>query len=208
MDYLLANSGCSGGCESGWTLYLDNSFVSPSYYNGNGFVGGGKSCGFSEEKRIILKDGAEEEEEEEEDLSMVSDASSGPPQYFAEEEDYVANDSNSCYYKYNAPVAAFSKNSAKIKKAKENRHRQVHDHHNQPSSLLDDTASSPVFDISNNNFPMANNHESAENVLDFSQGYSTTHFEESSAYQHQHGFFHSSLSGNYLQKNQWFQGRR
>lgn len=146
MDYLLANnSGCSGGggggggCESGWTLYLDNSFVSPSYYNNNGF---------SEEKGIILKNGAveEEEEEEEEDLSMVSDASSGPPQYFAEEEE-----SNCCIYNYNAPLvdtttaAVFCKNGGKsIKKVKENR---VHDHH-QPSSLLDDTASSPVFDIS------------------------------------------------------------
>ncbi|XP_072991604.1 protein SOB FIVE-LIKE 5-like isoform X2 [Typha latifolia] len=55
-------SECSSGCQSGWTMYLDQ-----SYEKGSSFQ--------------------VEVEEEEEDLSMVSDASSGPP-HFNEEEQY------------------------------------------------------------------------------------------------------------------------
>ncbi|KAL3603748.1 hypothetical protein D5086_004607 [Populus alba] len=57
-----------GGCESGWTSYLNQSSNSKHQYQAGfgGFVDG---------------DYARVEEDQEEDLSMVSDASSGPPQY-------------------------------------------------------------------------------------------------------------------------------
>ena len=56
-----------GGCESGWTSYLNQPSNSKHQYQGfGGFVDG---------------DYARVEEDQEEDLSMVSDASSGPPHY-------------------------------------------------------------------------------------------------------------------------------
>jgi hypothetical protein len=61
-----------GGCESGWTSYLNQSSNSKHQYQGfGGFVDG---------------DYARVEEDQEEDLSMVSDASSGPPQYCEDDE--------------------------------------------------------------------------------------------------------------------------
>ncbi|KAJ6391252.1 hypothetical protein OIU77_025276 [Salix suchowensis] len=57
----------SGGCESGWTSYFDQSSNSKHQYQGFG--------GFADGEYTRL------EEEQEEDLSMVSDASSGPPHY-------------------------------------------------------------------------------------------------------------------------------
>ncbi|KAL3538787.1 hypothetical protein ACH5RR_002153 [Cinchona calisaya] len=199
MDYFLPNSNseCSSGCESGWTLYLENSFISPYQKENDSFLGE-KYDGFSDGKA---------EEEEEDDLSMISDASSGPPHFHQELEDYTNESNNRCFY--NAPVdATLCRNSGKKKKKqklKENRHRKVHE---KEQSLLDDTASSPVFNLPNNNFALTNNHASEETGLDFSQGYSRTHFEGSSMYQDQYGFFQSSLSGNYPQENQWFGGRR
>ncbi|KAI8547018.1 hypothetical protein RHMOL_Rhmol07G0163500 [Rhododendron molle] len=60
MDDML-DSECSSGCESGWTLYLENSFLSP----------------YPLKRRKTEKQSVSEDEEEEE-LSMVSDVSSGP----------------------------------------------------------------------------------------------------------------------------------
>ncbi|XP_016451054.1 protein SOB FIVE-LIKE 5 [Nicotiana tabacum] len=190
MDYgmLAADSECSSGCESGWTLYLENSFLTHASCKGKKF---------ETEKSLKQKQEEEEEEEEEEDLSMVSDASSGPPHFHQEEEEYGHN-INGCHYY--APInPTFPKNNSKRQKAKEK----------QQLSLLDDTASSPFFDFSNNNFTMTKNTKSVENVLDFSQGYSTTHFQGRSAYQEHYGYFQSSLlPENKLQENQWFEEKR
>lgn len=60
MDDML-DSECSSGCESGWTLYLENSFLSP----------------YPLKRRKTEKQSVSEDEEEE-DLSMVLDAFSGP----------------------------------------------------------------------------------------------------------------------------------
>ncbi|PKA59910.1 hypothetical protein AXF42_Ash015968 [Apostasia shenzhenica] len=57
----IADSDCSSGCQSGWTLYLGHQ----SQGIGSGRV----------------------EEEDEDDSSMLSDASSGPPHFPEEEED-------------------------------------------------------------------------------------------------------------------------
>ncbi|KAK4340152.1 hypothetical protein RND71_041614 [Anisodus tanguticus] len=184
MDYgmLGADSECSSGCESGWTLYLENSFLTSC--KGNNFVNG------EDEKSLKQK----QEEEEEEDLSMVSDASSGPP-HFHQEEDYGHNIINGC--NYYAPISN-PKSNSKRQKATEKQQQQL--------SVLDDTASSPIFDFSNNNFSINKNTKSVENVLDFSQGSSTTHFQGRSAYQEHYDYFQSSLlPGNKLQENQWFE---
>lgn len=63
-----SNSGCSGGQESGWTLYLGESSAS--------------AIRTQRRSRFSGRVGEEQdqEEDEEENLSMVSDASSGPPQ--------------------------------------------------------------------------------------------------------------------------------
>ncbi|XP_055814801.1 protein SOB FIVE-LIKE 5-like isoform X2 [Solanum dulcamara] len=181
MDYgmVAADSECSSGCESGWTLYLENSFL-PCCKDNN----------LEGEKSLKQK----EEETEEEDLSMVSDASSGPPN-FHQEEEYGHNIINGSHYY--APIT-----NPKRQKAKDKKQKQI--------SVLDDTASSPIFDFSNNNFSSINNNtKSVENVLDFSQGYSTTHFQGRSTYQEHYGYFQSSLlSGNKLQENQWFEEKR
>ncbi|XP_019414488.1 PREDICTED: uncharacterized protein LOC109326241 isoform X1 [Lupinus angustifolius] len=62
----ISSSQYNSGSESGWTHYLDQSYISESHFQRGGivdYVGKGTMM------------------EEEEDLSMVSDASSGPPHY-------------------------------------------------------------------------------------------------------------------------------
>ncbi|XP_060174400.1 protein SOB FIVE-LIKE 5-like [Lycium barbarum] len=182
MDYeILADLECSSGCESGWTLYLENSVLPP--------LTSCKANKFSHEKFVET-----EQDEEEEDLSMVSDASSGPP-HFCEEEYYGQNNNGGFFFHAPNINVTLPKSNPKKQKAKEK----------QQPSALDDTASSPIFNFSNNNF---NDTTSVDNVLDFSQGHSTTHFERRSTYQEQYGFFQSSLlPGNQLQENQWFEGK-
>ncbi|MCD7451135.1 hypothetical protein HAX54_009747 [Datura stramonium] len=189
MDYgmVAADSECSSGCESGWTLYLENSFLTSC-----------KGNNFEAEKSLKQKQEEDEEEEEEEDLSMVSDASSGPPN-FHQEEEYGHNNMNGCHYY--APISNPKSNSKRQKAKEKKQQKQL--------SVLDDTASSPIFDFSNNDFNINKNTKSVENVLDFSQGYSATHFQGRSAYQEHYGYFQSSLlPGKNLQENQWFEEKR
>ncbi|XP_059644278.1 protein SOB FIVE-LIKE 5-like [Cornus florida] len=192
MNGTVLDSECNSGCESGWTLYLEHSFLSSHKANNGSYVN-------HEEKKA-----AKDEEDEEEDLSMVSDASSGPP-HFHEEGDYGSY-YNGCF-NYNAPIdhVTLPKNSGRIRQkiVKEDRRRKAHDQE-QPS-FLDDTASSPIFNLSNNNFTLNNNQAPMENILEFSQGHSATHFEGRSAFQGHFGFFQS---GNQQQQNQWFEGKR
>ncbi|KAA8536286.1 hypothetical protein F0562_028764 [Nyssa sinensis] len=142
------------------------------------------------EQNMRMKD-----EDEEENLSMVSDASSGPP-HFHEDENY-GNDDNGCFYQ--SPInATMPKNGGKKEEIKANRRQKVQ----EQSSFLEDTASSPIFNFSNNKYTPSNNKDSMENILDFSPGYSGTHFEGRSAFHDHFGFYQSSLSGNQLQQNQ------
>ncbi|KAK6130812.1 hypothetical protein DH2020_035453 [Rehmannia glutinosa] len=70
----LSNSEYSSGCESGWTMYLDQlSNISTN----DPFV-----TNFEGKKSV-------NEDYEDEDLSMVSDASSGPPHYFHEYDEKI-----------------------------------------------------------------------------------------------------------------------
>lgn len=145
---MLVNSDCSSGCESGWTLYFENSYniVPRNPCKGDTF------CQLKGDFSEVA-----------EDLSMVSDASSGPPLHTEEQE--CGNHENDC--SYYAPIdAKLPKRIAKRKKNNENLYRNLKEQ--QPSSALEDTASSPIF---NNQAPVHNV------LLDFSEGYSTTHFQ-------------------------------
>ncbi|KAI8547027.1 hypothetical protein RHMOL_Rhmol07G0163900 [Rhododendron molle] len=123
MDDML-DSECSSGCESGWTLYLENSFLSP----------------YALKRRKTEKQSVSEDEEEE-DLSMVSDASSGP-RIFHEECFGNAGYGFFCH----APLdAALPKNRGKREKKRGNRRREVEE---DDPSVLDDTASSPICNFS------------------------------------------------------------
>lgn len=147
------DSECSSGCESGWTLYLEQSFHSPN--KGSGFLG--KSSNFCykvEDKAGIeqVEEIDEDEDEEVEDLSMVSDASSGPaPHYFHHDDqvDYFNNNEDKvpCFCNTNNKegVKLISKSGGKrSQKIKEGRLKEC-----TGDTYLDDTASSPVLNFSN-----------------------------------------------------------
>ncbi|KAK6116024.1 hypothetical protein DH2020_008293 [Rehmannia glutinosa] len=118
----LSNSEYSSGCESGWTMYLDQlSNISTN----DPFV-----TNFEGKKSV-------NEDYEDEDLSMVSDASSGPPHYFHE---YDEKYETLCFSAHEDKKKSREKSKTKetiINKAKK-----------QHNLCLDDTASSPVFDFS------------------------------------------------------------
>ncbi|KAI3770019.1 hypothetical protein L6452_01139 [Arctium lappa] len=208
------DSGCSSGCESGWTLYLEHSMY-PSHSlqnpnNGNEFLC--KKGSFTHE---YYEEAEEEEEEEEEDMSMVSDASSGPPHFqenFQEQEEEcynttTTNNNGSCVYRTLPSLIDHPTNGKKQKIPKQKSlHRKVQD----LPCFLDDTASSPFFNFSNNNLTVPSNKASMvdNDIVDYSQGYSTTYFEGKSTFQDHFGFFHPSVSGTQLQQNQWFEGKR
>ncbi|KAJ7946177.1 Angiogenin-2 like [Quillaja saponaria] len=180
----LLASECSSGCESGWTLYLEQSFLKPNVSASHSDTG---FCEEHKEKR------GKYEEEEEEDLSMVSDASSGPP-HFHDDYDYF-NDQNGCSCSA-SKISTLEKRGKKKQKVKEN---QSNEDQHLPS-FLDDTASSPVFNFSMTNFSI-DQQASMESVLDFSQGFSATYFEGRSAFHDHFGFLQPSISENNFQKN-------
>ncbi|XWS39852.1 hypothetical protein CRYUN_Cryun18bG0090300 [Craigia yunnanensis] len=191
-------SECSSGCESGWTNYLEQSFLSanPSH-KGHGFKD--RKSGFCDEHRENRgKEEVDDDDEvvEEEDLSMVSDASSGLPHYYEDNGNF--NDDNQ--YQYTASKAAtLNKNGGKRHKNMEHRIRRKDQE--QPS-FLDDTASSPLINFSENNFAHTNNQASMESVFNYPQRFSATHFQGGPAFQNHFVFLQSSPSGNQLQNNQ------
>lgn len=136
MNYVFGNQECSSGCESGWTLYLEHSSISPdaSFDRQKDSPHRRRNRVSTDAKRSNDDD---EEDEEDEDLSMVSDASSGPPHLHEEEGFY--------HYTISEEPPSCRNNLTRKKKSRENRCRnKVQDH----SSLLDDTASSPFLDLS------------------------------------------------------------
>ncbi|KAJ6985158.1 hypothetical protein NC653_023208 [Populus alba x Populus x berolinensis] len=168
MSNCLASE-CSDDCESGWTLYLEQSFLphpNPKHSdNSTGFVDA-KSTGFCRKGKNTKEDCEEEDEgEEEEDLSMVSDASSGPP-HFHEDESHF-NHGNGFFYPSPKDTTLLNNGANYGQKKKEHRR---HKQDQQMPSFLDDTASSPAFNFSMNNSALSNNQASMESVLDYSQG--------------------------------------
>ncbi|XP_021291289.1 uncharacterized protein LOC110421893 isoform X1 [Herrania umbratica] len=189
---VLASSECRSGCESGWTLYLEQSFLSanPSHKDR-------KSDFCDEHRENRVKE--EDVEDEEEDLSMVSDASSGPP-HFNEDNGYFNDDSR---YQYSATKGA-TLNNQDSKGHRNEEHRRRRKDQELPS-FLDDTASSPLINFSKNNFALTNNQASKESVFDYPQGFSASHFQQGgSAFQDHFGFLQSSPSGSQLRNNQYW----
>ncbi|KAJ6424445.1 hypothetical protein OIU84_025267 [Salix udensis] len=210
MNFLASE--CSADCESGWTLYLEQSFLSnPSSKRRNktssGYCSKGKNS-TEEESEEEEDEEEEEEEEEEEDLSMVSDASSGPPQYFNEDESYF-NYGNDYFYPSHKNTKLLNIGASFRQKNKENGRQSIHKQDQDLPPFLDDTASSPAFNFSKNNFALSNNSQASmvETVFDYSRISSATHFQGRSTFQDHIGFIHPSLSGNKLQNNQWFEGK-
>jgi len=126
----------TSGCESGWTLYLEHSFL-----NQNASSHRGGTEGFCEEEQQHKDKRFKDEDSGEEDLSMLSDASSGPP-LFPHYDSYFKEDLNGCFYSASEAVK-LAKTSKKKQKVKENQHLE-----DQHLTFLHDTASSPVFDFS------------------------------------------------------------
>ncbi|XP_074379573.1 uncharacterized protein LOC141720826 isoform X2 [Apium graveolens] len=146
---------CSTGSESGWTSYFEheNSFLDP-YPNQK-----------SRNNYITI------DEDDVEDLSMVSDASSGPP-HFRYSRYYKNESSNNALY----TDATLLKKDSKSSKINKHPRQNVHKQH---LSFLDDTASSPIFEISNNNLALSNDQAFSDNMLDLSlQGHSSNQLEE------------------------------
>ncbi|XP_076919222.1 protein SOB FIVE-LIKE 5-like isoform X2 [Bidens hawaiensis] len=173
----------SSGCESGWTVYLEHSHSNKTHKNNeDGYI-----C--KQDSFTYVTD-----EQEEEDMSMVSDASSGP-QHVQEQEDEC--------FKYNNNNNGGAYTNGKMKKIHKDSkfNKKIHD---LPlPSFLDDTASSPFFNFSNNNLtvPSKNGSMVENEMIDYSQGYSTTYFKGESAFQDHFGFFHN-VSGAQVQQNQ------
>ncbi|TYI92960.1 hypothetical protein E1A91_D02G105400v1 [Gossypium mustelinum] len=173
----LSASQCGSGCESGWTFYLGQSSYSQTRcqnFGGNfDEVYGVKGARFGVE-------------DEEEGLSMLSDASSGPRHYYCQ--DYVeCLDENRSFCSHPVNPEPANKTSKNKKKMKE------HCSNNQQHSYLDDTASSPVTSFSEKNI----NKDSSMELLDFSQGFSGTHFKgKSSSFQKKLGFLKTGKAGS------------
>nr|GMD88948.1 GTP pyrophosphokinase [Ipomoea batatas]GMD91379.1 GTP pyrophosphokinase [Ipomoea batatas] len=155
----------SSGCESGWTMYLDqHTNYSADQYNSNATGAGvyGGKVAFSGE---------------DEDLSMVSDASSGPPHFHDVDECYVQSD-YVCY------SSAFELRKGKQKKKKSEEQRGG----KNQSYYLDDTASSPTTNFPMENASLYNDRPSKEHV----PGISETHFKGKSVLGKHFGFLKSS----------------
>ncbi|KAK3029777.1 hypothetical protein RJ639_038219 [Escallonia herrerae] len=120
----ISTSECSSGCESGWTMYLDQSSNSGDRYRRTGGEGG----------RTKGRNGNVGEEDE--DLSMVSDASSGPRHFQEDDQDYC--------FDHGGYFGGQAKKGKQKKKVKESRGKQQ-------NACLDDTASSPILDTSKAN---------------------------------------------------------
>ncbi|KAL3634122.1 hypothetical protein CASFOL_021176 [Castilleja foliolosa] len=182
----ISSSEYSSGCESGWTMYLDQHSNS-GYCNNNN----------NNNNQFVSKYEEKHNGEEDEDLSMVSDASSGPPQFHYQSNSSYADAGASVYsqyYGYYTPEQDKKKsnNKSKTKDTVVSVHSSKKKQHNL---CLDDTASSPVFD-----------HFSQDNVPpDFTQQLSSAQYEgEFSMTKKRFGFFKSSTKG----KSRQFDGKK
>ncbi|CAL9779645.1 unnamed protein product [Musa acuminata subsp. burmannicoides] len=138
----------------------------------------------------------DEEEEEEEDLSMVSDASSGPPQLREEDEQRCRcqRKSNLCVGKIGCLCPVSAPAAAAMARDGCKKRRVGEEQHIEHSSVLVDTATSPLFGYSKARFK-DNNYCYYQmkpiNALDFTRSFSSAHLEESSALQKQIGYLQS-----------------
>ncbi|XP_073032458.1 protein SOB FIVE-LIKE 5-like [Primulina eburnea] len=117
----VSNSECSSGCESGWTMYLDQTSNFTGKYT-----------------RVLVKNVNPDQEDE--DLSMVSDASSGPPQ-FQEHENYAGGKNLQLFHGYDESSMTENKRKSKQNKSIATELTRVK---KQESFGLNDTATSPL----------------------------------------------------------------
>ncbi|KAI3805006.1 hypothetical protein L1987_26981 [Smallanthus sonchifolius] len=158
MDQVFDSEEASGGCESGWTLYLEHSCKNA----------------FDAHEHNEHDDGVEEDDDDDDDdMSMVSDASSGPPHLQEhQEQDEDEQDGVFCDH---TMLFGSRKRRKILKQTSFYGHRHMQD---LPASL-DDTASSPFFTFYDKDLKMCNKEGLIEddNSFDYSQGHSTTYFE-------------------------------
>ncbi|CAK9143576.1 unnamed protein product [Ilex paraguariensis] len=188
----MSASECSSGCESGWTMYLDQ------------FSNSAEQCHRVGEDCRSKGENVDEEEEDE-DLSMVSDASSGPP--------HVNED---CF----DGTGFFGFASSDSEQVNKNKQKNRVEHGGKPqNSYLDDTANSHFLSFSkaspmktelllkNRGFP--NNEASLQHVQGVSQGVSETKFKGKSAIKRQFGFLQPLKPGKAAsEKSGGLQGRK
>ncbi|CAK9155440.1 unnamed protein product [Ilex paraguariensis] len=187
----ISTSECSSGCESGWTMYLDQSSNSADQCDRVGFPINDEDCRSKGENVV------EEEEEEDEDLSMVSDASSGPPQFHENGDFFYDTSSHFCFASSTSEQANKRKQKTRIKNGVK-----------QQNSYLDDTASSPFLSFSKN-IDLSNNEASMRGVQGVSQDSSATHSKGKSALKKHFGFLKSSGPGKEVSgKSGGLQGRK
>ncbi|CAA7025208.1 unnamed protein product [Microthlaspi erraticum] len=163
---MLGSSEWRSGCESGWTLYLDHSVSSsPSvscFRDINGFENRRRSKDSWDQNYVH---GDDEEDEEEDDLSMISDASSGPRNLSQEES-----------------VKKINGVGPKKQSKREKKRRDC----DKMNSVLDDTASSHMLQKSVGGNKIEETFQ--ESTLDYSQGFSATHFQDKAGFQERYGY--------------------
>ncbi|XP_073272877.1 protein SOB FIVE-LIKE 5-like isoform X1 [Primulina huaijiensis] len=183
----ISTSECSSECESGWTMYLDQTSNSTDRFTRD----------FSKNWEENAADSyAYQDQEDDEDLSMVSDASSGPPPHLQEYENYAAEGRGGGGEKqfFRGYASSVSEDSNKKKIKQKSKAKETRDYQRQQNFCLADTAISPVF-----HFPQDNVAPSG-----FSQVFSAANFENESIPKKQTGFLKSSTNG----KSGSFLGRK
>ncbi|CAN4122545.1 unnamed protein product [Withania somnifera] len=180
----ISGSECTSGCESGWTMYLDQLSNSADQYNRRDFS--------NKNHYGIYKTEYVDEDQEDEDMSMVSDASSGPPHFH--EEQYCFNENGYSFY----PSA-----SENTKKTKEK--RKIKDQNMKKQNLyLDDTASSPF-----STFPKDDRCYNDRTSMEMVTGFSGTHSKGKSVLGKHFGFLKTSVSGrSSSEKSSGLKGRK
>ncbi|XP_073135955.1 protein SOB FIVE-LIKE 5-like isoform X2 [Henckelia pumila] len=167
----ISTSECSSECESGWTMYLDQTSNSTDRFTAD-FT---KNCPRNAYEY--------NDQEDDEDLSMVSDASSGPPPHFQEYDGGGGGGGENQFFRGYA--SSVSEDNNKKKNKQKSKTKETFDYQRQQNFCLADTASSPVF-----HFPQDNVAPSG-----FSQVFSAANFERESIPKKQLGFLKSSTKG-------------
>ncbi|CAN4092171.1 unnamed protein product [Withania somnifera] len=171
----ISGSECSSGCESGWTMYLDQLSNSGDQYSRRDFSNNNSNQhGIGKTEYVD-----DEDQEEDEDMSMVSDASSGPPHFH--EEQYYFDENGYIFYPSASENAIKAKEKRKIKDPKVKKQNQLY---------LDDTASSPF-----SNFPKDDRCYNDRTSMEMVTGFSGTHPKGKSVLGKHFGFLKTSVSG-------------
>lgn len=166
----IAASEWSAGCESGWTVYLEESYIP-------------RNSIIDDYHQNYRVNSTQNDDDGEEDLSMVSDASSGPPHFHQEDDEQ--SDSRSSRYNNNCYSTAFeksSKKSDKRSKKSSKEHKKVSSKHQHLQYHLDDTASSPTIIHSKM-------YAASPSTMEFSQSMSGTHYQGNSSFSNHYDAF-------------------